>query len=133
MRKNLKSGKPKPAQIITKFFFIGGKFNDLEVGRVARNIVVICKKSDKWIQFSFEDYVRLCNQRIDQEEERVLKRMVCEGWLTKIGGKYSITDKFFEAISEFHDTSEIQAGFYTYRSEELGAEMLRKNLESRHQ
>lgn len=100
----------KPSEVDISNGLCGSDFNNSELETIARNIIIVSKKSgDQWIEFSCEDYQRLCNHQVTAWELWYLNEMKEKGYLDFKGGKFSINRRFLDVVGMFLDTPERRA------------------------
>ena len=90
--------KVKPSDIQDGHFF-SSVWNNSERETIAGNIVFISKENgDKWLEFSWEDYNRMCHHEVTGGELRYLDILKEEGYLSGDEDTYKPTEKFIRAI-----------------------------------
>ncbi len=80
----------------------GSLLQKSEKETIACNIIVIGRKSgDNWPEFSWEQYVNLCEHEVTGAEHAVLDQLVKEDLLSCEGSVYRIRDKFIAILWDF--------------------------------
>ena len=122
----------KPSDIDISSRLCGSDFNKSELETIASNIIIISKGAgDKWAEFSWEEYKKLCNHQVTDEEGLVLLEMVERGYLDFEEGRFSVNLRFLRIISAFLDTPERRAEKQAVKEKYADREAKRKrNLES---
>lgn len=82
--------------------FFASIWQNSERETIAANIVFICEHNgDKWIEFSWEDYKRMCEHSVTDKERRYLNLLKVEGYLGGDPDMYKPTVDFIKAIFQF--------------------------------
>ncbi len=102
----LQQTRPKDIKLPFQFYgaFAGtgdSKFGATESEMIAKNIVIISRKENKWQPFSWNEYCLACSHEATKDEKYILDRLVRQEYLSFNEGKYSITESFLEALKEY--------------------------------
>jgi hypothetical protein len=100
----------KPSEVDISNGLCGSDFGDSDMETIARNIVILSKKSnDQWTPFSFEQYALGCTHKVSTAEYNILLQMFKSGYLEHSNGVFSITNAFLNVLYPFKDTPERRA------------------------
>lgn len=92
----------KPDEVNIRNGLFGSSFNKREFEIIARNIIVISVNSgNKWIDFSEEDYQKMCKHDVSTLELMMLNEMANKGFLDLNDGRFSVNLKFLGVMQEF--------------------------------
>ncbi len=93
----------KPSDIATDDHFFSSIWQNCEKECIARNIVVIAKKKDKWQPFTFNQYKTGCSHVASDSDRWILEDFVKFGYLTKKTNRhsYNVNNKFIKAIFQY--------------------------------
>jgi hypothetical protein len=82
--------------------FMDSQFQNFEKESIARNIVLICQWSDnQWLEFTWDDYQRLCTHKVAISEKAILDGFVEQGLLGFKDGKYAVLGTFIMFLDKF--------------------------------
>lgn len=91
-----------PSDVNIHNYLCGSNFRKSEFETIATNIIIVSIESgDKWFDFSWEDYKKLCSHQVTTLELDFLNQMVEKGFLNFKEGKFSVNSTFKEIIKEF--------------------------------
>jgi hypothetical protein len=80
----------------------GNTFGKWEKEKVAENIVAISlENNDTWLTFTFAEYKAKCGYKVEDDEERILDKMVKDGFLAKRDDRFSITNLFVVCLAKY--------------------------------
>ena len=95
-------GTFKPSDVKKALF--GTVWQNYEKEVIATNILKLSRKrsKDRWLPFTWEDYVEFCTHRVSVNERNFLDELVRTGYLKKnAAGTYSFTKKIIDVYKQY--------------------------------
>lgn len=91
-----------PGDFDVKDHFWDSPFQNVEKETVARNIILLSRwNNNSWLEFSWEDYQKLCKHEVSNKEKEVLDGFVAEKLLSLNDGVYSVNNSFIALLENF--------------------------------
>ncbi len=91
-----------PNDFSVQFGLRSSPLQDCAQEEAARNIIVISQLNEnKWLDFTWKDYDKMCKHEVSSEEKEVLDELVELGYLSQKNGIYSIEDYFISLLIKF--------------------------------
>ena len=100
--------KPIPIQLVkpsaVQYPLIDTPWQNAEREVVAENIVKLScfRNADRWVPFTWEEYVAFCTHHVSAEEHAILNDFVATVYLAKpLGEQYFFTMKMLDVFAQY--------------------------------
>lgn len=98
--------KIKPSDIHYEDGFFGTTWQKCEKETIARNICVVMeKRDDKFVPFTWDEYVDMVEHKASLAEKSILDGFVEDGYLAFEDDKYDVNFRFIAVLIDYIDSA----------------------------
>ena len=91
----------KPSEVVEELMDTVWQNTEKEI--VATNILKLSRfrNNNRWVPFSWDEYVAFCSHRATLSEQRILDDFAATGYLAKLGDTYVFTMRLLDVYAQY--------------------------------